>query len=424
MHHLIIIFLILISNTLEAKPYTLMINKPFNNELFDITQDYDRGITAVGFSQEFEGIKTPPKTYTDPFEYLSNLSASNGEKMYFVKTNLQGQITDNKILNLKNCSKAVSIVKTPSNGYFIGGYTLNGSLVVLKLDSSSNTIFSTTFGTKNYDTLSKITALKDGGVLVIATSKASRWKEDNIFESGIGLNDIYLTRFSSSGKKLWSKKYGSNEDDEGIDAVEAKDGSIVLVGKASNQKNQKIILMRITQNGNKIWKKEITTNEIIKAHRILQLRDGNFLLSLSQNAKMQKEYIRLIKFDLNQNIINDKVLTTTYSSVLKDIKEYSNSNLIGVGYVKDSYNTDALVMILNSKLEMLFQEHYGNENLDRFNAVTIMHNSQAAVAGISTDENSQEANMWITRVNTEGSMSDIKINNKIKNTKNIFEGRY
>ena len=86
---------------------------------------------------------------------------------------------------------------------------------------------------------------------------------------------------------------------------------------------------------------------------------------------------------------------------------YSNSNLIGVGYVKDSYNTDALVIILNSKLEMLYQEHYGDENLDQFNAVTILHNSQSAVAGIKTDENSQEANMWIVKINSDATMSQI-----------------
>ncbi len=71
-------------------------------------------------------------------------------------------------------------------------------------------------------------------------------------------------------------------------------------------------------------------------------------------------------------ILIDKEIATSYSSALKDIKEYSNGNIIGVGFVKDTYNTDALVMTLDNTLSMLNQEHFGDENYDMFNAVTIL----------------------------------------------------
>ncbi|MEA1955604.1 MAG: hypothetical protein U9N02_03820 [Campylobacterota bacterium] len=419
MNYIFTLILLLIS-CLDAKEYSIVIDKPFNNILFDITQDYDRQISAVGFSQDFKGLEFKPKRYTNPFEYLQNISTSNGERMHFIKADLHGNITLSKALTLAKCSQAMSIVKTPSNGYFIGGYTLDGSLVVLKLDAKTNIIFTKIFGTKNFDKLNNIVALRDGGVLAVGTSKTTRSIYNDMFESGIGLNDIYITRFSRDGRKLWSKKYGTIDDDEGIDAVEARDGSIVVLGKTANEKGQDVTIMRITQNGNKIWIKHHKTTEIVFAHKIIQLRDGNFLLSLSQKAKLQKEYIRLIKFDIQKNILNDKVLTTTYSSVLKDIKEYSNSNLIGVGYVRDSYNTDALVIILNSKLEMLYQEHYGDENLDQFNAVTILHNFQSAAAGIKTDENSQEANMWIAKINQDASLSKVSKQPKVKIKKDVF----
>jgi outer membrane protein OmpA-like peptidoglycan-associated protein len=415
--------LLLLFTFINAKDYSIVIDEPFNDALLDITEDYDRQITAVGFSRNFKQSTESSKIHYDAFSYLESISDANGEKMHIIKADPQAVVTLNTQLKLSRFSKAVSVTKTPQNGYFVGGYTLDGSMVVLKLDPNSNIIFQKQFGTKYYNEMNTLIPLRDGGVLVVGTSKTTRSKSDDMFESGLGLSDIYVTRFSKFGHKLWSKKFGTQYDDIGVDAVEANDGSILILGKTLYDNNQNATLMRITQNGNKIWLKEYKSTQIMKPHKILQLRDGNFLISISQKTKLQKERIRLIKIDLHQNVIIDKILSTTYSSALKDIKEYSNSNLIGVGYVQDRYNTDALVMVLNSKLEMLNQEHHGDENFDMFNAVTILHNSEAAAAGIRTSVNSQESNMWIAKLNQDATLAQVSENLKRihKKLQNVFE---
>jgi len=309
-------------------------------------------------------------------------------------------------------SEAIAIVKTPSNGYYLGGYTLDGSLLIAKLDSNANVIFSKMFGTKNYDRMNNLILLSDGGVLAIGSSTTSRSRYDSLFETGLGLNDIYLTRFSKDGVKLWSKKYGTLHDDRGIDAVEADDGSIIVISTTAYDTNKNITMMRISENGNKIWLKQFTNNSKVTPYKIIKLRDNNFLLSVSIRNDMNKEQIRLIKFNLQKNVLIDKEIYTSYSSVLKDIKEYSDGTIIGVGYVQDTYNRDALVMMIDNSLAMTHQEHFGDENYDVFNAVTILNNSQAAVAGINTSASSQESNMWIVKINRDGTIA--KINLKAK----------
>jgi len=413
---MIYIFTLLLTLTsiLQAKPFDVIIKKQFDSALLDITQDYDRGITAVGFSKNYNTINKHIVSYNDAYEYLAGGATSDGTYLHLIKLDKNANIVLNKMFSLDKYSKAVSVVKTPSNGYFVGGYSKDGFLILVKLDANAKIIFTKVFGTKNRNIMNNLVLLSDGGVLSVGASKTTRDIHGDMFESGLGLNDIYLTRFSKDGREIWSKKFGTSYDDEGIDAVEAKDGSIIVLSKTSYDDNQDMVIMRITQNGNKIWKKHYKTKDIITAHKIIQLRDGDFLLTLSQKARLQKEYIRLIKFDIQKNTINDKVLNTAYSSVLKDIKEYTNSNIIGVGYVRDSYNTDALVMILNSKLDMIHQEHYGFDNYDEFNAVTILHNSQAVVAGMQTDNNSQESNMWITKINPDATLDNSNISQRAK----------
>jgi len=410
MKHSLLILLILLT-TLSAKTsdFSVIVHKPFNAALFDITQDYDRTITAVGFSKEYKSNSNKTKTYTDAFAYLSSISSQFGSQMHILKVNDKAEIVLSKISQLSKFNEAIAVVKTPSNGYFIGGYTMDGSLLVLKLDANANLVFSKTFGTKNYDRMNNLILMSDGGVLAIGSSITSRSKHDSLFETGLGNNDIYITRFTKNGEKLWSKKYGTQYDDNGIDAVEARDGSILVVSTTSYNNNRDVSFMRITENGNRIWLKHIKSenNDTIVPHKIIKLRDNNFVVALSQYNHMQKEHIRLIKFDLYQNILINKEIFTTYPSGINDIKEFSDGTFVAVGYVKNVYNTDGLALILDSNLILLNQEHYGEENYDIFNAVTILHNSQAAVAGVHTDNSSQESNMWIVKLNRDGTMAQV-----------------
>jgi len=403
----LIIFSSLYSNTSD---FSVIVNKPFDDALFDVTEDYDRTISAVGFSKEFNQNSNSNRAYTDAFEYLSSISNKHGSQIHLLTVNNQAKIILSKATKLSKFTKAVALAKTPTNGYFIGGYTLEGDLLILKVDSNGNIIFNKTFGTKNYDRMNNLILLSDGGVLAVGSSVTSRSTHDNIFETGLGKSDIYLTRFSKDGTKLWSKKYGTDNDDSGIDAAEAQDGSIVIVSTTSYEKNKDVTLMRITENGNRMWLKHYKSENLVTPRKIIKLRDNNFLVSLSEYDNMQKEQIRLIKFDLYKNVLIDKKIFTTYPSTLNDIKEFSNGSIIGVGYVKDTYNTDGLVMILDSHLSMINQEHYGKNEYDTLNAVTILHNSQVAAAGLHTNNNSQETNMWIVKLNRDGSLAQISTN--------------
>ena len=329
----LIIFSSLYSNTSD---FSVIVNKPFDDALFDVTEDYDRTISAVGFSKEFNQNSNSNRAYTDAFEYLSSISNKHGSQIHLLTVNNQAKIILSKATKLSKFTKAVALAKTPTNGYFIGGYTLEGDLLILKVDSNGNIIFNKTFGTKNYDRMNNLILLSDGGVLAVGSSVTSRSTHDNIFETGLGKSDIYLTRFSKDGTKLWSKKYGTDNDDSGIDAAEAQDGSIVIVSTTSYEKNKDVTLMRITENGNRMWLKHYKSENLVTPRKIIKLRDNNFLVSLSEYDNMQKEQIRLIKFDLYKNVLIDKKIFTTYPSTLNDIKEFSNGSIIGVGYVKDT----------------------------------------------------------------------------------------
>ncbi|MEJ2415233.1 MAG: hypothetical protein P8Y22_08250 [Sulfurimonas sp.] len=266
MRTVLISLLLFITLQAQQQNYSIIVHKPFNAALLDITQNYDRTISAVGFSNQNQQTYHQSKTYSDPFEYLASVSGSYGMQMHLIQVDDQAKVLLSKVAKLPRFNKAVALVKTPDDGYFVGGYTLDGQLMVVRLDAKANIMFTKIFGTKNYDQMENLVLLSDGGVLAVGSSFTSRNTNDNMFETGLGVSDIFLTRFSKNGYKLWSKKYGTAYDDKGIDAVEAQDGSIVVVSTSSYHKNIDATLMRITENGNKLWLKQYKSEDLI--HKI------------------------------------------------------------------------------------------------------------------------------------------------------------
>ncbi|ABB44940.1 hypothetical protein Suden_1663 [Sulfurimonas denitrificans DSM 1251] len=422
MRYLLIIITLISSLYAKEAPFSIIIDEPFNNALLDITEDFDRSMSAVGFIKSYKnGLKESDGIYTNAFDYLASLSNSNGSLIHLVKVGSNADIELRKSIKLSQFAEALGVVKTHDNGYIVAGNTINGSLVIVGLDVNANMIFHKIFGTPNQDKMSKIHLLRDGGVLIIGSSTTSRTDTGNLFQGGLGLNDIYLAKFSMRGEMLWSKKYGSADDENGVDAAEAEDGSIIILGQKNIGREKIPTILRVTQHGEKIWLYDIKGEKNTTAHKILKLRDNTFALSLSQLNDMNKEQIRLLKVDLQQNILLDKTINTNYTSILKDIKEFSDGKIVGVGVVEDQYNSDGLAMLLDSNFKMLAQEHYGSDSRDAFYALKILHNSQIGAVGIHTDKDSQESNMWIVKLNSNLKMAQIFKNGASKaNTNTLY----
>lgn len=408
----IFFLILLLTSILDAKTsdFSIIIDKPFNAALLDITQNYDRSITAIGFINAPKNSFHKAKAYTDPYAYLRTVSNQYGAKIQMLQVDKKAHILLSKVISNAKFAKPASLVKTPTNGYFIGGYTMDGSELLLLVDNNMNILHSKYFGTKNYDKMNKLVPLKDGGVLAVGTSFTSRSPHDKLFDSGLGNDDISISRFNKNGRLLWSKKYGTEDDDRGIDAAQAEDGSIVVLGTTHTKEKTNVTISHLTQNGDTIWVKKIPNKVNLQAISILKLRDNNFVLSSSEFDTVGKKQIRLIKFDIHKNILVNKLLSTVYSSQLNDIQEFSDGKLIGVGSVKDTFNTDALAIILSNNLKLLKQEHYGGDNYDVFNKAVILNNTQVGVVGIHTNKNSNENNMWIVKLNKDATLASIAMN--------------
>ena len=388
-----------------AGAYSVVIKGPFEDTLYDLVEEYNGEIGAVGFSQNFASASTASHTYHSAFDYLAAHAGSHGEQIRLIRLDGEGNLTLDRSFSLSEFNRAVSLIKTPDNGYIVGGYSQDGQLLVARLGAEGNMLQLNRFGTENRDRMQRLVPLRDGGVLAVGTSTTSRHPSDAVFEQGLGKSDIYLTRFAKSGMRLWSKKFGTEADDTGVDAVEATDGSIVLLGLSDDGPQRHILLMRLSENGDTLWLKEYTPKAYASAQDLIGLRNGHFVAALTLSDTKGRQQVRLLTFDLQKNILAERDYPTAKSTLLSRLAEKSDASLIGVGSTTDpkNGNTDAFAMRIAPDGNMMWEKSYGGPQQERFRSLALLREGTIAAVGERFPTMGEAADMWIVKLNGDGS---------------------
>ncbi len=388
----------------SSNNYDVVIKSKFNDALNTVVQDYGNTISAAGFYKKYNTTSgNLHVTYNDAFSYLQNHISRYGVYMRLVKLNEKAKVVLSKTIKVSNISTAVSVVKTPSNGYIIGGYTKDGRLIVVKLNSLAHLVFSKELGSGHYNIMSKLIRLPSGNILIVGSSMSRVTTYGYMYNNGLGLHDILLICLSRNGTVLWKHKFGTPYDDRGVDAVEANDGSIIVLGETYYKKDKTIVLMRITNYGDKIWYKTYLDKQHLIPYSIAKLRGNKFIISFDTVSNEQQQ-INLTTFNIQGNILKHVEIPTQYPSKLLNIKEDKNGYIVGVGQVTDNgfFNTDGLWMKLSTSLHLILQRHYGGRYFDSFNSFAILRDGNYAVVGNKTGKNPEVSNMWILQLNSSG----------------------
>lgn len=249
-------------------------------------------------------------------------SFSSSQDLYLIKTNEFGVEEWSQTYGSSNWEWGISVKQTSDGGYIMcGGWEgpSSDSLVLLKTDSNGIEEWNHRFsGSIDRDVGQSVIETSDGGyaacgftsahpnedVFVIKTnsagiqewskvfsgpahevSKTIRQTSDNgffVFGStssyGAGMRDYYLLRLDSSGDTLWTKTYGTPDDEEGTAMHINSDGSIALIGYESFNGGN-IYAIKADANGNVIWDEYFGDSGWDIGYSIKETSDDGFILS-------------------------------------------------------------------------------------------------------------------------------------------------
>ncbi len=395
----------------KSDDYQLTIGKDFDDEALDIVEDYDKNISVVGYTQDYKTTSTPTQSYTNAFEYLHDLQSTYGEQLRLIKLDQSATIVNDINFKLSQYNRGTNVIKTAQNGYLLGGYTHNGKMLISSLDALGNQHYLKEFGTANFDKLYGFIALDDGSIVAIGTSQTSRNPQDNIFVQGMGDTDVYLVKYTKDARIRWKKKYGTTGQDTGLDATPTHDGGFILLSLSNDEKESILSVTKINDTGDMLWKKVFPKAGRNKGFKIIQTIQNDYIISASFENKNAQDNIRLIKINNLGNTIWDKSVYQNAHEHLNDICVDYKGNIIGVGntQLSSQSDTDALVRYYDANANMIWERKFGKSRQDSFSTLALLHDNSFAIAGFTTSFENKAKQIWLMKLNDDGSMAKKKI---------------
>jgi hypothetical protein len=327
-----------------------------------------------------------------------------------IKTDLQGNI-----LWSKTCGAPANEIPNfaaetfDTKMVFVGSTDANGvsgssDALVFKTDSAANFLWAKSFGGINNENAVKIIELADSGYAVTGTTESY----------GSGSADIFLVKLDMNGDTVFTRIYGTPNNEIGKSMALTSDGGFILCGKNSEIINGaivfKAILLRIDSTGNILWSKEYGDSLYQEAQSVMQTADGGFIVCGSRDFTSNGNYdILLFRTESSGNIVWSKTYggnkgEGSYTVNLNDDGNYVLSgytNSMGYGHRGDD-STNIFLMKTDANGDTLWTRTYGGDKQDEAFLSAKTPDGGFIISGFSDYHTSDSSQMLVIKTDSLG----------------------
>jgi hypothetical protein len=305
------------------------------------------------------------------------------------------------------------VIQTSSGDYVIVGTSISwewpspdnmDDILIVKLDGNGNILWNKKIHHRNYDRGTSIVEDNDGNYVITGFTSINDSTK----------SDVFFGKVDPQGNVLVKKAINiSNKYDGGYSISKTADGGFVIGGEAGSNHNEDFMILKVDQNGNKECSKKFSDHEDNAAFEAIEASDGNFYLVGHIRVVNKYEDIKIIKTNSNCN----KIWAKTYGGDRDDIGEgiieaENNTFVVVAGTFSYGKGGDAMLMKINSDGEVIWQNNYGGDKLDKLreydgNSVSGRHLTKTPNGGflVSGSSNSfSSGGMWVFKTNSSGSL--------------------
>jgi Beta-propeller repeat len=244
--------------------------------------------------------------------------------------------------------------------------------------------------------------------------------------STIGKFDNVIIKYDASGAVLWTKQWGSSEDDLAHGVAVYGNSDIYVVGKTSGSidgvtafGSDDMFITKFSSSGTKIWTKIYGTTLSDYARAVTVDSLGNVFIvgitegTMSGTVPNGEEDIFLIKINANGTPGFTKQFGTSSGDIAIGLALDSSSNIIITGYTsgvlgtQNFGNSDVFVMKLSPLGILTWVKQWGSTLQDQGNALDCDASGNIYVAGLTSggfNGNSSSGNrdMFLMKVSSTG----------------------
>lgn len=301
----------------------------------------------------------------------------------------------------------LSLAASGDEGFvFTGSMTCEGSdnldLVIARIDSSGNLVWSRTYGGARDDRGYSVQQTSDGGYIVAGGTRSFGVTEDY---------DFWMIKTDSEGLWEWSQTFGSNSDDIALSVRQATDGGFFLAGYTETQPiNVFLDAMVVKTDSLGCFEWDLTCGEEYStdvAYSVLETPDGGCVFT----GKFYEMYpdapgeMFLIKADSLGSIEWERTYTKADYSCGNSVCHSQQGGYMIAGYtVESGSDRDAWIVRTNQSGDYLWSRLLGGQGEDSFLSVIQMTSGCYSFAGYS-ESYGDDRDLWVLSISSNGNFN-------------------
>jgi hypothetical protein len=251
-------------------------------------------------------------SYDDGFVMAGSTSSFGygNSDVYILKVDAEGMYRWSNVFGGINVDRGMDIKQTPDSGYVIVGYTNsfnNGDydVFLIKTDSLGQLQWQKTYGGNDWDFGYSVALTDDGGFVIVGET----------YSYGKGSSDVYVIKTNGLGDTLWTKTYGSEQEDVAKSVYINHLGNIVICGFTQKETKNALVL-EISDSGEIVLEKIYESEHTQVLNSIVEKIDLTGYAALGYQIEKNSENIDyyFINTDENGAIIHEHLYGSTFEN--------------------------------------------------------------------------------------------------------------